>query len=312
MKKVIPIVIVIVFIGTSLLAYRYFNREKPFVLSGSIEARDADVGSLVGGRVTAIHVKEGEAVKAGQPLVTLDSDLLNLQILEQESNLAEARAQLARVQKGPRSEELSRARIDWENAERDRQRMETLSQEGVVSTQAYDQAKTKAENAQQYYRELDRGSRIEDIRAAQAAVAREEGRLAYMKRQLKETVILAPSDGIVESLELRPGDLLAANQSAVRILEHDQVWVRVYVPEPSLGLVKKGQKVGVTVDTFPGRRFDGVITEINQQGEYTPRNVQTLDQRFDQVFGVKVSIPNAPELKPGMAALVQLGPGVKQ
>ena len=82
--------------------------------------------------------------------------------------------------------------------------------------------------------------------------------------------------------------------------------MRVWVPEPALGRVRLGQKATITVDSFPRREFSGKVVEIREQGEYTPRNVQTLKQRMDQVFGVKVAIDPSPELKPGMAAMVRL------
>ena len=107
-------------------------------------------------------------------------------------------------------------------------------------------------------------------------------------------------------MNLRPGDLVPANQPVAKMLEPSQLWVRVYVPEPQLGRVRIGQKAALTVDTFPKRSFPGHVVEIRTQAEYTPRNVQTLDQRMDQVFGVKVAIDPAPELKPGMAATARL------
>jgi HlyD family secretion protein len=90
------------------------------------------------------------------------------------------------------------------------------------------------------------------------------------------------------------------------MLEPSQLWVRVYVPEPQLGRVRVGQSAALTVDTFPGREFPGRVVEIRTQAEYTPRNVQTLDQRMDQVFGAKVAIDPTPDLKPGMAAVVRI------
>ena len=125
-------------------AFRSRNREKPLLLTGSIEAHDAEVGSLVGGRVVAVHVEEGARVAAGQPLVSLETDLIGLQIREQQARIEEARANLARIRRGPRQEELSRARAEWENAEKDRQRMESLLKDGVIGKQQYDAAATKA------------------------------------------------------------------------------------------------------------------------------------------------------------------------
>jgi HlyD family secretion protein len=292
--------------GGAFWAFRSSRREKPLVLSGSIEARDAEVGSLVGGRVSSVLVPEGATVRAGQPLVIFETDLGALQISEQRAVVGEKRANLAKMRAGPRSEEVVRARAESENAERERRRLKSLLDEGVIGRQQYDDAATKAKTAQESYRELARGSRVEDIRAAEAALEREEQRLAFLLRQSQEAVVKAPADGIVEALDLRPGDLVAANQPVARILEPSQLWVRVWVPEPSLGRVRVGQKAAISVDTFPGREFPGSVVEIREQGEYTPRNIQTLKQRMDQVFGVKVAVEPTRELKPGMAARVRL------
>jgi HlyD family secretion protein len=305
-KGIVGGILIILVVAGSFLAFRFFKREKPLVLSGSIEARDVEVGSLIGGRIRAVHVKEGDTVHTGQVLLELESDLLDMQILEQQSRIAEANANLARIQKGPRTEELMRAKIDWQSAEGDLLRQKELLDQGIIGKQAYDIANTKAQTAKQFYLEQEKGSRSEDIAAAQAAVAREEGHLKYLEKQRDESIIKASVDGTIEAMDLRPGDLLPANQAAVRILESTQKWVRVYVPEPMLGAIRIGQHVKIKVDTYPNRTFAGQVSEINQHGEYTPRNVQTLNQRYDQVFGVKVRMEDTPELKPGMAATVEL------
>jgi multidrug resistance efflux pump len=160
--------------------------------------------------------------------------------------------------------------------------------------------------ARKTYEELERGSRAEDVAAAEAALDREQQRLRYTRRQREEAVVKAPATGVVQSLDLRPGDLVPANRPVATILEPAQLWVRVYVPEPRLGLVRIGQEAAITVDTFPRREFRGRVVEIRDRAEYTPRNIQTVDERSEQVFGVKVAIDPAPELKPGMAALVRL------
>jgi HlyD family secretion protein len=282
------------------------RRPKGLEFSGTIEARDAQVGSLVGGRVQKVHVDEGAVVKKGQPIVTLEPDLLDRQIREQEARVENARANLTKALNGPRREETERAKADWENAERERRRQEALLKTGLVSQQQYDNAATDAQTKKQTYEELVRGNRPEDIAGARAAVHEQEGRLDYLRRQREELVVLAPADGIIQTMDLRPGDLVAANQGIVTILEPSEIWVRIYVPEPRLGLVRIDEPAAISVDTFPHRTFSGKVVEIRQQSEYTPRNVQTLEQRGDQVFGVKVAIDSAPELRPGMAALVRL------
>jgi membrane fusion protein YbhG len=305
-KRVWIFVVVLLAAGGAFWGFRARRNDKDLVFSGTIEARDVEVGSLVGGRVAVVHVKEGDRVTAGQPLVTFETDLGQLQIRQQRAVVEGARAGLAKMRAGPRSEEVVRARVEAENAERERRRLKALSDEGIIGRQQYEDAATRARAAQETYRELARGNRAEDIHASEAALDREEQQLAFLLRQSQEALVKAPADGVVESLDLRPGDLVPANAPVARILEPGQMWVRIWVPEPLLGRVRLGQKGAITVDTFPKREFPGRVVEIRQQGEYTPRNVQTLKQRMDLVFGVKVAIDPTPELKPGMAATVRL------
>jgi multidrug resistance efflux pump len=278
------------------------------VLSGTIEARDAQVGSLVGGRVQAVHVDEGAVVKKGDLLVTLEPDLLDRQIREQQARVENARASLTKAVNGPRREETEKARADWQNAERESRRQAALFREGLASQQQRDNAATAAATSKQAYDELARGNRPEDIASARAALLEQESQLEYQRRQREELAVRSPADGVIQTMDLRPGDLVAANQGIVTVLEPSEIWVRVYVPEPQLGLVRVNERVSVSVDTYPGRAFPGKIVEIRPQSEYTPRNIQTLEERGDQVFGVKVAIEPAPELKPGMAATVRLAP----
>ncbi|MFL6197239.1 MAG: HlyD family secretion protein [Thermoanaerobaculia bacterium] len=306
-RKLVPVLLLVLAAGGA--AWWFFLRPKPddrLVLSGSIEANTVEVGSLVGGRIRTVDVKEGDTVQAGQPLVTFETDLRDLEVAQQRAQVAQARAELARTRKGPREEELRQARINYASAEVDRKRFQALWEAGVIAKRDYDVAQVKAANALETLKAAQRGGRPEDIAAAEAGLAQTEERLAFLERQHQELVVTAPSAGIVEVLNLRPGDLAAANAPVATLLEADQIWVRVYVPETRLGRVRIGQEAAIHVDTFPDRVFPGRVVEIRNQAEYTPRNIQTVDQRNDQVFGVKVAIDPTPELKPGMAALVTL------
>lgn len=307
MKILLRILFFVAVLGAAAWWYLWRPQEEDgLVLAGSIEARTAEVGSLVGGRVEAVHVEEGDEVAAGQPLVTFEPDLADLEIAEQQARIAELRANLSRTKTGPREEEVRRARLDYEAAEIDRQRFESLWRSGVVGKRDYDTAAVRAALALETLKEAERGGRSEDVSAVTSALAREERRLAYLRRRAEELVVTAPAAGTIEVFDLRPGDLVGPNQPVATLLEADQLWVRVYVPETELGRVELGSQVDVFVDTYPERAFPGRVVQISDEAEYNPRNVQTLDQRADQVFGVKVAIESTPELKAGMAATVRL------
>jgi HlyD family secretion protein len=308
MKRKTLLILLVVLLAAGAIAWGIASkrREKPLLLSGAIEARDVEVGSLTGGRVARILVEEGARVVAGQPIVQFETDLIDLQIQQQRARIAQAEANMSKALRGPRVEEIARARAQAENAERERLRQKALLDKGVTAQQQYDAAATQAKTTREALLELQRGNRPEDIAAAKATLEAEQRQLGYLERQRAESVVAAPAAGVIESMDLRPGDLVGANQPVAKMLEPSQLWVRVYVPEPQLGRVRVGQNGVLTVDTFPKREFPGKVVEIRTQSEYTPRNVQTLDQRMDQVFGVKVAIDPTPELKPGMAATVRL------
>jgi multidrug resistance efflux pump len=254
-----------------------------------------------------------------------------------------ARASLESVKNWPRPEEIEQARAslaaaeaDLNNAQTAFERTRQLRSTGDISQQEFDAAKFRLDNqrarrdaekkkldlllngsrredirvaeeklrqAQEAERLVDAGPRAEEIADARAQLAEAHARLEQIKVQLEEGEVKAPSAATVEVLSVRPGDLLTPNQNVARLLEKDQIYVRVYVPEPQLGQIKVGQKAKLKVDTFADRTFDGVIEQISNQGEFTPRNIQSRDERNHQVFAVKVRIDNREgKLKSGMAA----------
>ncbi len=254
-----------------------------------------------------------------------------------------ARASLEAVRNWPRPEEVAQARAavaaaeaDVNNAQAAFARFERLRETGDISQQEFDSAKFRLENTRAR-RDLEKkrldlllnGSRKEDIRAAEerlrqaqeaerlvvagpraeeiadarAQLAEAAARLEQLNVQLAEGEVKSPAKATVEVLSIRPGDLLTPNQPIARLLEKDQIFVRVYVPEPQLGNIRVGQRARIKVDSFTNRGFDGAIEQINSQGEFTPRNVQSRNERNHLVFGVKVRLDNREgKLKAGMAA----------
>lgn len=297
------------------------DRDDALVLAGTLEARSVEVGSLVGGRVERVAVDEGSEVAAGDLLVAFEPDLVDREldgararVAAAEARVAAAEAKLALAVSGPRREAVERARIEWEASKTDLGRIEALHADGVVGRADYDRALVREASAQQSFDEADRGTRKEELDGARATLAAERAALeieraavARLERQRQELFVSAPVAGRIESIDLRKGDLVAPNRPVATLLEPSELWVRVYVPEPRLGEVALGASAAVKVDTWPERSFAGRVVEIRHQSEYLPRNVQTLDQRSDQVFGVKIALDPASDLRPGMAATVTLG-----
>jgi multidrug resistance efflux pump len=273
--------------------------------TGTIEARDVRLGSLVGGRIAEIRVDEGDSVRAGDVIVRFESNLLDPQVGEQLAHVAQAKAALDRTVSGPRREAIERARIEWERDEKERRRQEALRDQHLTSDEAYEAAAAVAESARQTYDELKAGSRSEDEREAIAVLGAAEKRLEYLRRQLDELLVRAPGAGVVQTLDLRPGDIVPANQPVATLLLHGDAWVHVYVPETRLGTVHVGQSARLSIDTYPERMFAARVISVRDRAEYTPRNVQTAEQREDRVFAVKLAVESAPELKPGMTATVR-------
>jgi multidrug resistance efflux pump len=151
------------------------------------------------------------------------------------------------------------------------------------------------------------GTRDEDKRIAQYQTLELAGKLKEIDANLKEASVIAPERAVVQVLSVRKGDLVAANQPVVRVLRADDLWVKAYVPETDLGAVRLHQEVSVRVDAYPGKTFKGKVMHISSISEFTPRNVQSVDQRRHQVFGIKVQVED-PEgvFKAGMAAEVEL------
>jgi HlyD family secretion protein len=155
---------------------------------------------------------------------------------------------------------------------------------------------------------LEKGSRIEDIAQTKAAAEAAQAALAAVDSQLQELQVKAPVDGVVEAVEIRPGDLVGPNAPALSLLDLGELWVRAYVPENRLD-IQTGQKLPITIDSFPGRQFAGHVSFVSHDAEFTPGNVQTPEERSKQVFRIKVVLDEGRDLlRPGMSADVWLSP----
>ncbi len=170
-----------------------------------------------------------------------------------------------------------------------------------------EQSQALLEQAQASLDELRAGARKEEIAAQRAAVAQAKANLSVLVTQLKEMRIVAPADARVEAMDLEPGDLIKAGESVARLTLQKLPYVRCYVPENRLGWVRPGVKVLVTVDSFPGETFEGLVRYVATEAEFTPRNVQTTEKRSELSFETRVDIIGSDErLRPGMFADVHI------
>jgi HlyD family secretion protein len=253
-------------------------------VSGTIEVDEVHVGPRAPGRVEKIFAQEGDRLRVGQPIVELDAAEL------------QARRDLAAAQIESAIRDADSQEAQLEFLRDDAKRQQDLLKRKVVSP-------TDAERASSAARAQEKV-----VEAAKMRIVQARAQLADTDAQLAEMQVVAPTDSILEVLSVKVGDVLPANREVATLLLPNHLWVRVYVPEPWLGRIKIGDHVRVRVDSYPDTDFDGVAEQINRQAEFTPRNVQTVEDRIRQVFGVKIRLPNNDDrLRAGMAADVYFG-----
>ncbi len=248
-------------------------------VSGTIEVDEAHVGPRAGGRVEKIFAWEGDHLHEGQVIVELDASELR------------ARRDLAAAQIDTAIHDADAQEAQLQFLRDDARRQQDLLKRKVVSPNDAERADSASK------------SQEKNLAAAKMRVAQARAQLADIDAQLAEMQVIAQADSVLEVLSVKVGDVLPANREAATLLLTGHLWVRVYIPESWLGLIKLGEHVRVRVDSFPGKDFDGVIEQINRQAEFTPRNVQTVADRIKQVFGVKIRLPSDDDrLRAGMAA----------
>lgn len=248
-------------------------------VSGTIEVDEVHVGPRMGGRVEKILASEGDRLAAGTLIAELDAPELR----------ARRDLMLAQIEAAERDVEAQAAQLEFQRA--DAKRQQELLRSKTVSPSEAERAQSVA-NAQE-----------KTLAAAEGRVAQTRAQLDEVEAQLREMQVVAPADSVLEILSVKVGDVLPANREVATLLLPQHLWVRVYVPEPWLGLIKLQDKVRVHVDSFRDDEFSGSVEQINRQAEFTPRNVQTTEDRIRQVFGVKIRLENRDDkLRAGMSA----------
>lgn len=308
-----------VFLTALLLALAACHREAKdpslLVASGHVEATDVRVSTKIAGRLQAFGVQEGDKVQAGQELARIDTTDLGLAVQQAQAEREQATAELGLRVAGPTREEIgqaaaqvAQAQADLAGAQKDLDRMQGLLDSGSGTTKSRDDAKTRRDvaaarvrGAKEGLARLKAGTRPQEIAASRARVATVDARIAQLEQQRKDALVTSPVNGVVTEKIAEMGELLQAGAGLCVITDLAGAWLTVYVGEPDLARIRIGQEAAVVTDD--GQSRQGKITFIASQAEFTPKNVQTRDEREKLVFKVKVGLDNRDGLfKPGMPA----------
>jgi HlyD family secretion protein len=302
--------------------FRKDNDDAGLRASGTVEATELQVGFPMPGRIDSLHVQEGDRVAPGMVLASLDRTELRARREQAVAQIAAARAVLLEMERGFQDEEIAQAaagrdaaRRQVDDAQRDLERAQSLYDGGAVSRQLLDKAQTALDIAESQLKQaeerlklLEKGYRRERIAAQQAQVEQAEAALRTLDATLDNMILIARAEGVVTIRHREPNEIVAAGAPVLTLRDMNDRWIRIFIREDRIGAVHLGQSALIATDTFPEKRYHGAISYISPEAEFTPKTVQTTEERVRLVYAVKVRITDDPEgdLKPGMPADVTL------
>jgi HlyD family secretion protein len=327
MKKFAGVFVLLAVAG-AIGAYYYScsggKKTDGLILYGNVEVTDVDLGFKTAGRVAEVLTDEGRTVSEGDMLAKLESPELESSVEQAMAVLDESLARLDEISAGSRKQEIAQAsasvaqaKAELDKAEKELKRGAFLHDSGAISAQKLEDAQRGRDVAFNIHRKTAEvhslaveGPRKESVLAAQARVRQAEAALSLASERLKDATLYSPVSGIILRRNMEPGESAGAGAPVVTIGDLKNPWVRVYIKEDKLNTVKIGQRALVSVDSYPGRVFEGTVSYIASEAEFTPKNIQTNEERVKLVFAVKVAVKNdGLELKPGMPADVRLDAG---
>ena len=289
------------------------------VASGHVEATRVRVSSKIAGRLQSLAVKEGDAVEAGREIGRIDPTDLQLALQQARAERDQASAQLRLRLAGARREDVAELEaqvrsleVELADAKLDLERMQALLDRGSGTTKSRDDAKARRDVLAQKLAAMNQslarmraGSRDEEKDAARAGLAATDARIAQIEQQLRDAVITSPLAGVVTEKVAEAGELLSAGAPIGEVTTLQDSWRTVYLPDADLARIRFGQPAEITTDG--GQKGKGTVSFIASQAEFTPKNVQTRDERVKLVFKVKIALDNADGVfKPGMPAEARL------
>jgi HlyD family secretion protein len=293
------------------------NNKNSIEATGTIETVNVVLSSKTSGEIKELRINEGEKVKLGDTVMIIDTETLQLQLKQQESGAQMSRAQLDLLRNGARKEDillaessLNQAQVNFKQAKSDLERLQKLYQTQTITKKQYDDAAShfdlmndQLSSAKENFIKIKNYARPEEIKQAEAKLNQSRASADLIKKNINDSYIVSPLNGIVVKKYFEVGETVSPMSSLVKISDLTNVELYIYVTELELGKIKLGQKAEVSVDAFKDKKFEGKVTYISPEAEFTPKNIQTKDERTKLVFAVKIELPNPDfELKSGMPA----------
>ncbi len=293
------------------------NSKNTIEASGDIEATNVTLSSKVNGQILKLNYSEGALVKAGDTLITIDHDLLAIQRQQAEAAAEAADAQYKLLVQGARSEDIKQAedglvqaKANYELAQSDYGRNEKLFNSNSITKQQFDNitakfdiAKAQYNSAQENLKKIKNFARPEELKQAKANLDRQIAAVNLIKKNISDSYVTAPISGFITKKFVEAGESVVPMSSLMMLTDLSYVDLVIYVPETELGRVQLGQEADLTVDSFKNKEFKGKVIYISPQAEFTPKNIQTKDERTKLVYAVKIHVPNPNfDLKDGMPA----------
>jgi HlyD family secretion protein len=279
------------------------NGGKEITASGTIEGTDINLGAEVAGKILAVRVEEGAQVHAGDTLVIIDDAEYRIQLRQAEANLSSFEAAYRLAAEGSRREDVVQAEAAFRTAETDYNRMKELLASHTITQKQYDDVYSRYVAAEQTYAKMKNGLRPDEVRSARdrrdVAVAQAD----LLRKKIRDCNVIAQIKAIVTLRPVEPGELVTVGTNVLRLTSLDPVKLTIYIGEEALAMIKLGDHASVVTDGTGSKSFDGTVIYISPNAEFTPKNIQTKEERTKLVFGVRIGIPN-PEgiLKPGLPA----------
>ncbi len=293
------------------------NNKNTIEASGDIESTDVVVSSRVNGDIDKILKDEGAQVHKGDTIMIIDHETLDLQFKQAEAGVEAAKSQLKLLRVGARSEDiqqaedaLKQAKVNLGLAETNKERMSNLYESKAITKQQYDDViakyeltKSQVNIAQENLKKLKNFARPEEIQQAEANLNKSEAALGLIKKSINDSYVTSPIDGFIVNKFVENGETVTMLSSLFKVSNLNPVDLKIYVSEEELGKINLGQKADVTTDSYKNKKYEGTVTYISPEAEFTPKNIQTKDERTKLVFAVKIQVNNPKfELKPGMPA----------